>query len=359
MSQSRRPITIEDDKTGDENPHSITSLGHTRGLALSDSEKAEVLAGSLEAQFRPVTEPSVTALIEVVNEAMRAHSFAPASEHTLTNLMEVQDAIRGLKVGKAPGPNGIPKRALKHLPQRVFSILVVLFNAIFLTQCFPTAWKHARVFSILKPGKDPALPYSYQPISLLETIGQLLEKILQPRILSVVKGSGLLRDEQFGFRPKHSTALQLARLVERVSRNFYEERLTGAVFLDVAKAFDTEWVDGVLYKLTNLNFPSYLVKTISSYLKGRTFEASFQTATSTTRRMRAGVAQGGITPVLFSLYVNDMPTPSRHVELALYADDTAVIGTSRQTALLVKYLETYLSDRERYLSEWRIAINVS
>jgi len=76
--------------------------------------------------------------------------------------------------------------------------------------------------------------------------------------------------------------------------------------------------------------------------------------------MQAGVAQGGIiSPVLFSLYVNDMPSPSRHVELALYADDTAVIATSRRPALLVKYLETYLSHLERWLSDWRIAINVS
>ena len=76
-----------------------------------------------------------------------------------------------------------------------------------------------------------------------------------------------MRNEQFGFRPKHSTSLQLASLVERVARNFYEKRLTGAVFLDVAKAFDTVLVDGLLYKLTILSFPSYLVKTISSYLK--------------------------------------------------------------------------------------------
>jgi hypothetical protein len=70
--------------------------------------------------------------------------------------------------------------------------------------------------------------------------------------------------------------------------------MTGAGFLHVAKAFDTVWVDGLLYKLTVLNFPSYLVKTISSYLKRRTFEASFQTATFTSRCMRAGVAEGGI-----------------------------------------------------------------
>jgi hypothetical protein len=66
--------------------------------------------------------------------------------------------------------------------------------------------------------------------------------------------------------------LQLAHLVERVNRNFDERRLTGAVFLDVAKAFDTVWVKGLLYKLTVLNFPSYLVKTISSYLDCRTFQ---------------------------------------------------------------------------------------
>ena len=66
--------------------------------------------------------------------------------------------------------------------------------------------------------------------------------------------------------------------------------------------------------------------------------------------MRAGVAQGGlICPVLFSVYVNDMPVPSCHVELALYADDTAIIATSRKPELLVSYLEAYLADLERWL----------
>jgi hypothetical protein len=76
--------------------------------------------------------------------------------------------------------------------------------------------------------------------------------------------------------------------------------------------------------------------------------------------MRAGVAQGGlVSPVLFSLYVNDMPAPSRYVELALYADDTALIATSRSPVLFVSYLETYLNRLEFWLRDWRIAINVS
>jgi len=144
------------------------------------------------------------------------------------------------------------------------------------------------VTSILKPGKDPALPSSYQPISLLDAIRKLFEKILLSRILHEVSERGLMRDEQFGFRPRHSTSLQLARLVERITRNVGEKRLTGAVFLDVVKAFDTVWIDGLLYKLTLLNFPSYIVHTISSYLRDRTFEAFFQAATSSRRGMRAG-----------------------------------------------------------------------
>jgi len=75
--------------------------------------------------------------------------------------------------------------------------------------------------------------------------------------------------------------------------------------------------------------------------------------------MRAGVAQGGlISPVLFNLYVNDMPTPSHQVELALYADDVAILATSHKPTLLVSYVESYL-DLQRWLSEWRFAINVS
>jgi len=73
-----------------------------------------------------------------------------------------------------------------------------------------------------------------------------------------------MRDEQIGFTPRHSTSLQLARFVERITRNFRERRLTGAHILDVDKAFDTVRIYGLLYKLTLLNFPFYIVPTISS-----------------------------------------------------------------------------------------------
>jgi hypothetical protein len=327
------------------------------GIALSDSEKAEALADSLEAQFQAATVPSVPAVIGMVDVALESYFQTPTSKPKLTDPDEVQEAIRGLKIGKAPGPNGIPNRALKHLPMRAVSLLVQIFNAVLRTHHFPPVWKHARVISILKPGKDPAQPSSYQRISLLDMIGKLFEKILLTRILYEVGEHGLPWDKQFGFRPRHSTSLQLARLVERITRNFGGKRLTGVVFLDMAKVFDAVWIDGLLYKLVILNFLSYLVHTVSSYVRGLTFEASFLAATSSRRVMQARVAQGGlISPVLFSLYVNDIPTPSHHVKLALYADYTAIIATSHKPTLLVSYLESYLSDLQRWLSEWRIAI---
>ena len=152
---------MEDDYEGDENPHPLTPLVIPVGLALSDSEKAEALVDSLEAKFQTVNDPSLPAVIEVVNEGMRAYLFVPASEPGFTNPKEVQDAIRGLKVGKAPCPDGITNRALKHLPLSVFSLLVVLFNAIFRSQYYPPSWKHARVFDFetwKEPGAAHVLP---------------------------------------------------------------------------------------------------------------------------------------------------------------------------------------------------------
>jgi hypothetical protein len=82
------------------------------------------------------------------------------------------------------------------------------------------------------------------------------------------------------------------------------------------------------------------------------FEATFQAASSSLRSMRAGVAQGGlISPVFFRLYINDMPSPSLRVNLAVYADDTAIIATSRKLTLLVGYLVSTLNDIQRWLSE--------
>ena len=113
-----------------------------------------------------------------------------------------------------PGPNVISNCALKHLPLSVISFLIRLVNTVFWMQYFPPAWKHAGVTSTLKPEKDSGLT-SFQSVILLGTNGKLFDKILLTRILSEVSWRLFLRNKRFGFRPKHSTALQIIRLVEK------------------------------------------------------------------------------------------------------------------------------------------------
>ena len=112
----------------------------------------------------------------MVAVALRTYFLTPASEHNLTNPDEVHDAMSGLKFSKAPRPNRLKNRALKHLRQRAVSLVEQTFLAVLLTHHFPTVWKHARMISIFEAGKDPALPSSYRPISLFETIGKYLKR---------------------------------------------------------------------------------------------------------------------------------------------------------------------------------------
>ena len=110
-----------------------------------------------------MTDPSVKAVIETVEVAL-SYFLSPVSVPQLTTSDEVHEVIRGLKVSKAPGPKGIPNRELKHLPKRAVSLLGRILNAVLRTHHFPQTWKHARVISILKPGRIQHCPLPIGPL---------------------------------------------------------------------------------------------------------------------------------------------------------------------------------------------------
>jgi hypothetical protein len=149
----------------------------------------------------------------------------------------------------------------------------------------------------------------------------------------------------------------MACLVERVNRNFDERRLTGVVFQHVAKALNTVWVKGLLHKLTVLNFPSYLVKTISSYIFCLTFVLPVSHIHTS---WHAGWYGAGWTRLPDAV----QPVCERHTHTLPPRRVSAVCGlhgsvaTSRSQLLFVGYLEGYLARLERRLRDWRIAINV-
>lgn len=116
------------------------------GIALSDTEKTEALAESMDVQFQRVSVYSVPILIEMVYVALELYFQTRASEPKLTDHEEYHEATRGLKLGAVPGPKSIPITALKYLSKRAVSLLVHIFNAVLRTHHPPP------VISVLNPG---------------------------------------------------------------------------------------------------------------------------------------------------------------------------------------------------------------
>jgi Reverse transcriptase (RNA-dependent DNA polymerase)/Endonuclease-reverse transcriptase len=330
-------------------------------IAFNDDEKSECLADSMETQCSPSTllcDPDHIAHVD--REVERLSAAPPTTSLRPTTVDEVRTLIKGLKPRSAPGADGISNKVLKVLPTQLICLLVAIFNSAMSNCIFPASWKEADVIGIHKPGKDASAPSSYRPISLLKSLGKLYERILVTRLKEFVFSNDILIDEQFGFRPRHSCVNQVHRITEHILSGFTGTRLpkgTGALFFDVAKAFDKVWHNGLLYKLYRLKIPDSLVLIIRDYLSNRSFRFRVEGTHSSPHPLRAGVPQGSVlSPLLFSLYVNDIPHTSG-VHLALFADDTALYFTHRNRAHVAKKLQTAASTLGKWFRKWRIEVN--
>jgi hypothetical protein len=118
--------------------------------------------------------------------------------------------------------------------------------------------------------------------------------------------------------------LQCMRLAYHITLNFNSNTSTAAVFLDIEKAFDTTWHSSLLYKLSELEFSTSLIKLIDSFLTDRKFKVLVDGEFSMLRKIAARIPQGPVlAPVLYNLYINDAPMPSR-THLTLLADNTCI-----------------------------------
>lgn len=329
-------------------------------LACSPRDKAEALADSLEQQFTLNPATPDTARVEAAVESFR--SLNPPDTALDGVIPVTRDEIIGyvtkLANNKAPGLDGINNQMLKMLPGEAGLRLVAIINAVFVLQHFPTPWKVAKVVVFPKPGKNLRNPTSYRPISLLMTMGKLCEKAGNTRYGWHIAENNILPNEQFGFREHHSTTQQLLRVTDKITDAFNKRRCTGIVFLDVAKAFDKVWHDGLLAKMITLNFPPYLINFTHSYLANRSFAVHLASASSTFRPILAGVPQGSIIgPVLFNLFTYDIPTSLPNAELAIYADDVAIIAQSFNPKQLGKYLQPALDKLNLWYQDNRMTLN--
>lgn len=337
----------------------ISSLHQNGHIFYSDDDKVRLIADQFEYAHR-LTE-NMTHSIErkvskVIKDLESDEIVNIDSDHSVTT-EEVKQHIKSFKNNKAPGFDGVLNIFLKKLPEKAVIFLRNIFNACFKFGIFPSCFKCAKVVAIPKPGKDPRSPSSYRPISLLSSIDKLYEKIILSRLNAFIADNNLINREQFGFRQQHSTVHQIKRMTNYIKTNKRQRLSTGIILLDIEKAFDSIWHNGLIYKLKKYGFPIYIVRIIKSFLTDRTFKVVINNSTSVSRNISAGVPQGAVlSPTLYSLYIADF-VPKMGSEIALYADDMAIMVKGKISNAIVNKLKKSLRKCATFYKKWKIRIN--
>ncbi|GFX38280.1 probable RNA-directed DNA polymerase from transposon X-element [Trichonephila clavipes] len=299
---------------------------------------------------RTLTKPRV-----VENYFLNENNFDAPSTPPMPS--EVLNYIKKAQIRRAPGREGITNKILRNLTLPVIFQITNIISNIFITGHFPESWKHASVIPILKPGKPRGAADSYRPISLLPVLSKLAERLILSRLNDYLNTNKILISQQHGFRPQLSTSHQLLRVVEYAKSGFKEKKYTGAVFLDIQKAFDRVWHTGLLYKLIKINTPPQLILIIKSFLNNRSFAVRVNDTHSSTKQIRAGAPQGALlSPTLFNIYINDIPK-TRQTTVCLYADDTAILTQSANKNCITHFLHRHLAELEDWYKKWKISIN--
>jgi hypothetical protein len=272
---------------------------------------------------------------------------------------EVEAHIRQLKSKKAPGPDELKAPIFKNLPRIAIVALTVIFNNCMRAHHFPPAWKHATTVMIPKPGKDSTNPLSYRPISLLNIAGKVFEKILSTRLKNFLEINNLLPPEQFGFRSERSTINPILEFHTDTTRHANLKEHTLAVFLDIERAFDRVWHDGLVQKLIKIPINPNFIQLIDSFLSNRTCSVKIQNIKSRPIALQAGVPQGSIlSPFLYIVYCRDFPvTDAPRTKTRVFADDTAVWTSRRNPAIAARILQGHLNNITTWTNTWRIKPN--
>lgn len=326
---------------------------------ITPEDKANALAEHFQ-KSHELTSNMTHSIDRKVNQTTRRLSnIQRFSVGNIITTAEMSLILKELKPSKSPGLDDVSNRLLKNLPMKGIQKLVDIFNACLKLGYFPNEFKKAKVIPIAKPGKNVKLPSSYRPISLLSNIGKILEKLLLSRIQQHTETNNIIPEEQFGFRKQHSTTHQTKRISSMIKKNKRLRLSTGLILFDIEKAFDSVWHAGLVYKLVKFNYPTYICKCIESFLSNRSFGVSIDGISSNPKPIAAGVPQGSIlSPLLYSIFTSDYNPPS-YVDVAYYADDTAIIIRTKTTKALIKRMEKAMISHIKYFQKWKIRINTT
>ena len=172
-------------------------------------------------------------------------------------------------------------------------------------------WKNAKVLLILKKGKCATDPSSYRPISLTPSISSVFESVINNKWASFCDDNKIIPDYQFGFRHRISTTHAVHKLLSDVNSEIGAGRLVGAAFLDIEKAFDSVWLNGLIFRLLKRGFPPLAHSPWSGiwYLGGSSVCGDGTTLSSGEFRVSEGLQQGTVnSPILFNIFLSELPS---------------------------------------------------
>ena len=254
------------------------------------------------------------------------HNMSTNPENILRDIDITADDVRKklskLKPNKASGPDGISVNVIRNC-LNLDVPLSLLFNQSLRSGIIPQDWRDANVSPIFKKGAR-SKPNNYRPVSLTSQIVKLLERLIYDHILKLTTTNGTISCHQHGFQDGCSCVTQLLECLYDWTQNFDDSTQTDIIYLDFAKAFDTVSHKRLILKLRNCGIRGSVLRWIESFLTNRRQRVVLRNGGSSWTWVKSGVPQGSILgPLLFLIYVNDMPDIVMSTA-KMFADDTKV-----------------------------------
>ena len=271
---------------------------------------------------------------------------------------EVSNHLLKLK-RSAPGNDDLNPSIIKRLSRFITDPLTYAFNLCFEQSTVPDELKIAKVTPIPKTG-DLKLPQNYRPISILPVLSKTFEKIIYSRIYSFLQSNNILNKNQFGFRKGYSTEMALASFVEKITSSLDKGEQTVGVFLDLKKAFDTVNFNILFEKLAHIGIRGNPLQLLKSYLTNRKQTVTISSFKSSFKDIVCGVPQGSILgPLLFIIYINDLPNALQTSFPIMYADDTNVFYSGKSLDEIEHSLNNDLTILSDWLSVNKLSLNLN
>ena len=252
----------------------------------------------------------------------------PTSMSDITiNRDTVLKKLQGLNTRKSEGPDNINPRLLFELREQLALPLSILFSKSLTSSVIPDDWREAIVAPIHKKG-DKSNAANYRPISLTCIACKLMESIIKDQLLDYLKTNDLLSHDQHGFTPGKSCVSNLLESLDSWLNDLDAGHGVDVIFLDFAKAFDSVPHERLLVKLQGIGIQDPLLCWIRNYLSNRSQRVRINNTLSDSKPVTSGVPQGSVIgPLLFLIYINDMPDETDCTS-KLFADDAKAYETT-------------------------------